>query len=266
MMKKIIPIEEIKKIELNILEHVKNFCEKHQLTYFLGYGTLLGAIRHKGFIPWDDDIDICMPREDYEKFLTLMKREEEREYKLLIPNIAGYYYEFAKVVDNRTCVEEKGIIYGVDMGIWIDIFPLDGIPRCYGMNRWVMNFLVYCRVASVYTVMPPVACKVLYPFVFLFWKFARVCGYRVFLNLIHHKAVKHKYKDAYNVTCLIDPDSNRYYFPKEMFRHLVHVEFEGKYYLAPVEYDKYLIGLYGNYMQLPPEGKRIAHDFVAYWK
>lgn len=265
-MGKIISTTEVKRIELDILEYVKKKCEKYGLTYFLSYGTLLGAIRHKGFIPWDDDIDICMPREDYEQFLLLMKQEGKQRYKLLIPNVDGYYYEFAKVVDKRTVVKEKGVIQGKDMGIWIDIFPLDGVPKCYKMNRLIMNFFVYCRVASVYTVMPPVPCKILYPLFFLFWKFTRVCGWHFFLNLINNKAIQYKYKDASRVTCLIDPDSNKCFFPKEMFQQLKPIEFEGKYYLAPVEYDKYLVGLYGNYMQIPPVEQRVGHAFVAYWK
>ena len=100
-MKPISP-SEIKNLELSILEYIDDLCQKNGIRYFLSYGTLLGAVRHRGFIPWDDDIDICMLRPDYEKFLKVAT-QSNTHYKLLhLSTDKHYYYEFAKVVDSRT--------------------------------------------------------------------------------------------------------------------------------------------------------------------
>lgn len=265
-MQRRLSLEEIKEVEIGILDYVVMFCQKHNLNYSLSYGTLLGAIRHKGFIPWDDDIDICMPREDYMQLLALMEIEKSKDFKLLKPNEDNYYYEFAKVVDTRTIAIENKVKQDYKLGVWIDIFPLDGIPPCYHLNRLIINALVYGRVASIYAVVPPIQMKLLYPFVYLFWVFTKLIGPSFFLRKISKKVQQYSYKDAQYVTCLLDPDSNKHYFKKEMFDDLIEVEFEHKYYLAPRNYDLYLRGLYGDYMKLPPEGQREVHDFEVYWK
>ena len=122
-----IQFEEMKKIELNILIYFTEVCEENNLRYYLGGGTLLGAVRHKGFIPWDDDIDVMMPRPDFQKLLSLSINNEN--YNIIKPGTAGYYYNFAKLVDTRTILEEKGIKRIDGLGVYIDIFPLDGMPE-----------------------------------------------------------------------------------------------------------------------------------------
>ena len=100
-----IDIDELRKIQMNILDELKRICNENGLTYYLGSGSLLGAVRHKGYIPWDDDIDIWMVREDYDKLMNLLKdRDIEKAdwFSLLDESTEGYYYPFAKAVDNRT--------------------------------------------------------------------------------------------------------------------------------------------------------------------
>lgn len=125
-MKKNIEVEELKRIQTDILNFVDGFCKKNGLRYWLAYGTLLGAVRHKGYIPWDDDIDILMFREDYEKFVTTFKDER---YKVFATEVnAKYPYPFAKVGDTATYFEEE-IKDAIDTGVNIDVFPLDYIPE-----------------------------------------------------------------------------------------------------------------------------------------
>ena len=100
-------IEELRKIQIEMLEHIDTICEKHNLKYFLLGGTLIGAIRHKGYIPWDDDIDICMPREDYKKLIEIINTQEDNKYTILNPyENEDYYYFFSKMVDNDTILIE----------------------------------------------------------------------------------------------------------------------------------------------------------------
>ena len=129
-MRQITDIQELRQIQMGILDHVHHYCEEHGLRYFLSSGTLIGAVRHKGYIPWDDDIDIYMPRKDYELFLQTYSDETGR-YKVLAPSnsrrmgdVAPYYYTFAKVVDQRTKMVEKET-EGYEIGVYMDIFPVD---------------------------------------------------------------------------------------------------------------------------------------------
>ena len=130
-MKKITP-EEIKKIQLDLLIQFAEFCKKNNLYYCLAYGTLLGAIRHKGFIPWDDDIDVIMPRPDYEKFCKLVA---EKKIATSLQNNSTY--PFVKIIDTRTLVRER-FAQKEEVGIWIDVFVLDG-----NFNNRIINFLHY---------------------------------------------------------------------------------------------------------------------------
>lgn len=127
-MKKRLVAEEIKKIEVEILSDIVSFCQRNQLRVYLSGGTLLGAIRHHGFIPWDDDIDVCMPRMDYEKFIRSFQSEKEyiQVQSLLTPNFSA---PFAKVVDLRTSIKSEFSNRDIDQHLWVDVFPVDGLPE-----------------------------------------------------------------------------------------------------------------------------------------
>ena len=123
-MRKIEDIQELRQIQMGILDDVHRFCEAHGLRYFLSSGTLIGAVRHKGYIPWDDDIDIYMPRKDYEEFLQTYT-SDSGHYRAINPQTEQhYYYTFAKVVDSRTRMVEKET-EGYEIGVYMDSFPVD---------------------------------------------------------------------------------------------------------------------------------------------
>ena len=119
-------------------DHITTYCDKHGIVYFLACGSLIGAIRHKGYIPWDDDIDLFMPRESYNRLLAAY-RDPDPRYALLAPGRATrYLYTYAKVVDRRTLVVEDEVP-GYELGVYVDIFPLDYVTDC----RWLRRHVVW---------------------------------------------------------------------------------------------------------------------------
>ena len=137
-MRQITDIKELRQIQMGILDHLHQFCTSHQIKYSLAFGTMLGAIRHKGYIPWDDDIDICMPRADYERFL---KCYQDTAYFQLKDRSRSkdYYFTFAKVVDSRTYLVEDEI-EGYHIGVWVDIFPIDYVADSPGSQKRTFFF------------------------------------------------------------------------------------------------------------------------------
>ncbi|MDO4443473.1 MAG: LicD family protein [Slackia sp.] len=126
-MKRRLSADEIKSVELDILFEFDRICTEHGLTYLLAYGTCLGAIRHNGFIPWDDDIDVCMPRDDYEKLYALFERGIETPYKLVSHRDGSSIYQFLKLVDPATESYETFTGKAHPIGLWVDIFPLERV-------------------------------------------------------------------------------------------------------------------------------------------
>lgn len=144
-------LQELQQFSLDILKDVAGFCEKNNIRYSLGYGTMLGAVRHKGFIPWDDDVDIMMPREDYERFRTIYK---SKLYSFIDSrNTPDCYIAFGRVCDTKKTLASSCIPWvKKDVGVWIDIFPVDRVPddkdtfdRIYDSLLLLMKFNVGIR-------------------------------------------------------------------------------------------------------------------------
>lgn len=255
-------LDEIKSIEINILSYVASLCEKHNLRYFLAYGTLIGAIRHKGFIPWDDDIDIAMPRDDYNRLLDIM-RSEKGKYECLIPLENGFFYEFAKVIDTTTFVQEKYTIKA-RCGVWIDIFPLDGLKKNDKLTHFLLVLFNRCRAAAVNKKFPHKTKGIFVPVEYLFWIICRLIGYKPFLKWSIKLAQKYKYDDSDIVGYASSYPANNKYLKKEWFSESLKVYFEKLQFNIPIGYHEYLTTQYGDYMQLPPENKRVSHHMEAY--
>lgn len=260
---------DIKKIELSILKYIDLQCKKYDLRYYLGYGTLLGAVRHKGFIPWDDDIDIWMPREDYDKFVTIEKLSGSSEFKILSPwDNLDYYYGFAKLVSKDTELHEIGFIPIKDYGVYVDIFPLDNIVGKHRFIHSIAKYVIIARVASC-NIKPwkNLAHRnkaILFRFIGII---ATLLGFRRTAKLTDKIAKIDERKVAKNVGSFVESIGEYNIFPVECFSSTVLLEFEGHYFYAPKGYHECLTQLYGDYMQLPPEDKRTSgHSFKAYYK
>lgn len=271
-----IETEELKRLELDILDFFVNICKQNHLTYFLSGGTLLGAIRHKGFIPWDDDIDVMMPRIDYEKLIQIFP--EHPYYKFLYHgNTHNYPTPFGTINDSRTCKPERFLRKKCRhiIGVNIDVFPIDDLPDSKA------------EISSYYKQISKVAKQVYcityayrkgYSKRFTLQKNGGIFCYRL-LELLgltsidkvvgKYCSLAQKYNGIKSNWCGVTTTNNygegeannkKDYYP------IQELLFEGKKYCIPANYDTYLRGLYGDYMQLPPKEKQIPHHAYCYWK
>lgn len=256
--------EELKKIQLNILDVVSAFCEDQGLSYFLGYGTLIGAIRHHGYIPWDDDIDIVMPRQDYDKFVQSFN--DKNQIVCVVEHSLNRKYEipFAKAYDSRTMMRETMYKETNTFGVYIDIFPLDGwggreqlskIKRLYqflNAKKAVIDsqrsFKKNCIIALGKIALTAVSTSLI-------------------LDKMDKTARSCNYETADKVKSFFSVYGEKEVCDKNLLKETILVDFEGKKYRVPANYDIYLRGIYGDYMKLPPEDKRQStHVFQAWWK
>ena len=256
-----ISAQDVKDIEINILDYIDSICKKHHIEYFLGYGTLLGAIRHKGFIPWDDDFDVFMTRPEYEKFVEYCKHET---YNLLHSSIdSTYYYEIAKVVDVRTKVIGHEVDDIPNEGVWVDIFPLDAVSKHQKFQRYLVKVCMVFRIMSVYKKFP--AHKRSYLF-YPLWLIARLVGFKLPLKITDWLSKSGTNENIIGYIAAMSTTGSKYCSPANWFKETVEVDFEGKKYPAPKAYHDYLQSKYGDYMKLPPENKRVGHPVEAYWR
>ena len=264
-------LEEVKKIEFNILCNFADFCSQNTLKYYLGYGTLLGAARHKGFIPWDDDIDVLMPREDYNKFIELTGYNpikpnlETRLYRdCKNPNI----YPFVKVIDTNTIVYEKGKSKKNISGLWIDVFPLDGYPENKADAQKIFNKYIKLRnLQDLATTCPMVVNQNLIKKLIktlLIAPIVKLYGVKKICRKIDLLAQSYSFDKCDKVADFTWGDNIESYLLKSELEPAVDIEFEGRTFKAPAGWQQYLERLYGDWTQLPPENQRIPHGFLAY--
>ena len=263
-----IGLDEIKKIELDILIYIDSLCKQNHLRYFLCGGTLLGAIRHKGFIPWDDDIDISMPRPDYDKLISLIGSNSS--YMVLTSANCDFYYNFAKVVDTRTTLCEIDNTPIKNMGVYIDIFPLEGMPDndIEREQHYKQLDRVREKIKSFAHGKPRLR-KNLPAYVKDYHDYIR--NKKINLQDLQKEyetlARKYDYDSSEYVYATGGAYKRKDIFLKKMFCDGVSVEFEHVLFTAPTEYDAYLSHLYGDYMKLPPVEKRISnHNYEAEFK
>lgn len=254
--------DEIHSALLNILVEFDRICRKHQLRYSLAYGTLIGAVRHKGFIPWDDDIDVLMPRPDYEKFRELARNGELSEHFLISEDRGKKaFYPFIKVMDDRYRIEThttREVPF-----LFLDVFPLDGAPETEKeiKRKFARRKFYNAMEAGARWAVPERKRYLILRLVGLpFYLFGTLYGNAHACNKAWKNAIKDDYdrcdKCAVFVFCY-----SKAVMDKRMFSELTELEFEGKKFLAISAYDEFLKKVYGNYMTPPPPSKRKSHTF-----
>lgn len=251
--------------ELEILLEIKRICENNNINYYLCFGTLLGAVRHKGFIPWDDDIDIYMKREDYNRFLQIAPTQISDKYFVeSSKSNRDYIYSFCKVKANNTIFKEACTSkLNIHQGIWVDIFPLDNLEninytlcdkRIYQMSIW-QTAIDYN--AGIIKLKKPIS-KLFFKLISIIFKH----------KLLNKKEKIMQSRNKYSANFLIDYnyETQKYkkvIFPKNYYENTIQLEFEGHSFTAPENYDSILRQVYGDYMEFPPIEERInKHEIL----
>lgn len=261
-------MQEMKERSFALLKQIKNICEQNGIRYTLIYGTLLGAVRHKGFIPWDDDVDVAMPRADYNRFIAYC-RENAVPFDLKCgATDETYGYLFAKVCDRETRLEEDyGNRWGTRLGLYVDIFPIDYLGeteaeahRELNKTRFKRELLVAANWRRFFRSTRPLYIE---PIRFAFFLLSR---FVIPGRLI--RSVTAQYEDkqptAYGAI-ICGAYRSREIMPSELYFEFGKCEFEGEEFSCLKNADGYLSRVYGDYMSLPPEEKRVArHNFKAY--
>jgi len=268
-MRQINDLKELRKIQMDILSYVDKFCCENKIIYSLAGGSMLGAVRHKGYIPWDDDIDIFMPRNDYDNFVELFSKSHHPYYRVITAhNTKGYYQPYANVSDDRTIIHEVGIEREVHEGVNIDIFPIDFVPENPNSQKSIIKKELFLR--DLFTIKG------------LKWESKRSIMKNLFMAVSKFVLLPVRRKWLSRRIELLAKNACKEYSSKSaclvwgigikimktsIYENYQDWNFEDRIYKGVVDYDAYLSSLYHNYMELPPIEKQISHHvFEAYWK
>ena len=250
---------EVKELLFVCLRKFADYCDKHNLRYYLCYGTLIGAVRHQDFIPWDDDVDVMMPRDDYNRLHDLLATDPLEPYYMFCSYENGKsQFPFAKILDMRT---ETLTSNKLDRHLWIDIFPIDALPndeiecdsvfRC--TQKWITWFL---RAQTKFGEGKTFVEKYLRMPLFAV---ARLIGCRRCSARIIDISTKYDFKLAENVAVLVYGFGTREKMKKEELIKQEELMFHGSPFKVPANWHEYLTTLYGEYMKLPPAEERTYH-------
>lgn len=261
-------IDELKNYELEILKVFADFCNKNNLKYYLAYGTLIGAVRHKGFIPWDDDIDVQMSRPDYNKMIEILKKFDNHlteNIVLFTPYTKNFQYPFCKIVNTNTFVHESTMKNNYNTGIWIDIFPIDAVPKNNTLKH--IKKLAKIRKYYFYTIekkytQKSILGKIRFKLVQIF--FTPIC--KIFNMKARFDKMNQKldFETAELFATTIDINAENTLMTKSDFNQ-TKILFEGIEFTTFENYDSILRNFYGDYMQLPPIEKQVyTHSIEAY--
>ena len=266
MKEKKIDVQEMKQIQMQMMDLLDTFCSENKLNYYMIGGTAIGAVRHKGYIPWDDDIDVAIPRDDYERFLKEFKAEG---YSIITCfNSPSYAYPFAKLMDDNTRIIEHSDYISTDLGVNIDVFPVDGLPKntirvnLIYLKRLYYDFISSCKCAELSKKRNWIKLLII--------KIVRSLTNNLDMNTIAKKIDKLAKSYKYDSSCKVGRIAWGFY-KKEIVDNSVYgeyeyVPFEDRSYRLANKYDIYLTQIYGNYMQLPPENQRkLQHDVKAFY-
>lgn len=263
-----VPLYAIQNGEIGILKYIKNVCDQNGLTYFLAYGTLIGAVRHQGFVPWDDDVDIHMPRNDYLKFVKIVQDDPHPYYRLIsMETTPRFTLTTAKVIDTRTVLTQVSpCTERVRLGIFVDIFILDGAGDTQEEAEET-----YKKAYDLFCAWYKAVMKMFYPGTgwkktLLLWikhTPERAAGIRYWLEKMDKFNASKAYEDCVFVGALgaCTPEPARNIWKREWFGEGTSVVFNGDTFRAPCNWDAVLRPEYGDYMTLPTPEERKPHHY-----
>ena len=261
--------ELIKKEVLNILKAFDLYCRKNDIKYVLAYGTLIGAIRHKGFIPWDDDIDVVIPVGDYNRLKAITASDpfidENIRYRISFPGDENYCYSFPKVIDTKYVVREKNISDRYNIGLFIDIFkadywPENRIKETYQLKKGQLlrRMNEICLRGNLEGKRYEILDKLLRPVDLIFRCFGvtseKIC---VRMESIGRNNIPSEYMGVLEEGTGWKKEK----MESRIYTETVLVPFEDGMFPAPADYDIYLRAMYGDYMTLPPQEQRVGHEY-----
>lgn len=252
-------LNKLHQVEVEILDEFVKICKKNNLTYFLIGGTMLGAVRHKGFIPWDDDIDVGMLRKDYDQFIKIAPKELGDKYYLdCFEYNKNFYLPFAKIKKNNTIFDEGYFEDGkMHKGIFIDVFPIENVEKINLSLKIRANIIKNIASAVLFKNKIRKLRQFGRPLIVLMLS---LLSKKQLMSIQQHYLKKCKNDDSKYICTLAS--SCHYLKETDLRKDIVPpkpVIFEGKEYLGMNKPDIYLSTLYGNYMKLPPKEKRINH-------
>ena len=256
-------LKEIRQVQLAIIDEVHRVCAEHGLRYFLEGGTLLGAVRHEGFIPWDDDVDLSMLREDYDVFVANFRtwRSDDR-YEISSPQLGGCIHPFTKLFDTQTHVKETYLRDEYSQGVWVDLFPYDKLDPD---NTSAMKLIAkLCRRRYLAVSDPKegqsaairAAKRIVCPIV------RRTTNVGELVKSIDDLCRTQCQKSTDEISILSYEAPNPFHFQASCYNESMLVPFEDRRYYAPIGYEDMLTRLYGNWrVPIPQE----PHSLEAYW-
>lgn len=256
----------IQKNELIILKEIKRICDKHKIIYYLSSGTLLGAIRHGGFIPWDDDIDIEMPLPDYKRFLKVCETELDKRFFLQnYKTDPNDHQAFTKIrMNHTTFMPSHHTKHHIHHGFWVDVFPVVKLPKSrviQSINKKLIQISNYVQMGDFikanydefYGKLGKVGIKLVLAFNKLPMSFRKklhsLMLAPVMRNPRHDKLLSYVWT-TYD------------YLPTNIYEELIEWKFENEYFMIPKRYDEYLTKMFGDYMTPPPESERVGHGTI----
>ncbi len=251
-------LTQLKTVELDLFRRFIDVCERMDLRYYVIGGTLLGAVRHRGFIPWDDDVDVGMPREDYDRFVTEGRKYLEEPYFIqTVQTDPQWPLSFAKLRNSRTTFVEKSLAsLRINHGVGIDVFPLDPYPEKRSAQRWfdLRHELLKIRISCVFTAPEKKSRKL---------RLAQQCTKVLIPKLASAVRRRERLLRSVSESSLLANHSGawgkREIMPADWYGRGTALTFEGLRVNAPEQYRKWLTQVYGDYMELPPEEKRRPH-------
>lgn len=255
--------------ELEILKFIKSFCEKNNIRFYMQGGTFLGAIRHKGFIPWDDDADIGIPRKDYERFVELMKTNDDDRYEITTYKDENSDYNYiCKVHSKKIMVKETNYSNDRTYGIWVDVFPLDGMPNNRIIRKIHKYRLLYHRamwkLSDESNISKSNNRKSFIDKVIIFLgtklKIGKIFNKKKEIFKINKLLKKFDYDKSINVVNFMGAYKFREMFNRRIYDEKSNYEFENIQLPGPKDYDFYLTQMYGDYMTPPKKELQDVHS------